>query len=743
MIKDIKIVNVFQFKDAYFDFSEHFNCIRGPNGAGKSNLVNAIRYAILGDVPGRTKKDMIRITDEKITESYVEISLYNPKKEKVIIHRDLLSNNVYFLDQENDKKYTGAMLVLDKICEFFNVVDSKLLEYSFIPQRKLDYYIEMRPSERIKYFGKMFGQEKSEKINNKINEKLARYSEYEIKSKIIDINDKINSLENELSLLEQKIKEITSYINFLLGDSNLEDIKKEREQIELKLKAINIVKEADKNIEFFDRQIKMYDNEMKMVEDKLKNIRNEIELAKKDYNFYLSKKEYYEEQEKLLNKYEQLVAIRFDLEERIKKILHLFRVRIPISVIQAQINRFNIKKYISPSYSKKINRLIEKINKKIWFFDNKINENLQILDSKVCPVCRTVLVGDLELPLKEKIDFFRRKRDKFLHLLKEIKNFNEKIDKAKELVSKREKTREIINREIKTIRHIFKKWGVKNIQNMEIPNLEITRKDVDEYKINLSSSSSKLMFLDSTEKSTKDTVSSILNKLNMINDEKNRLIKLKNEYAELVKNEEEEQLLHKKKKIEQILERVNELMYEYNNVETIITIKKQQITEYEKRKQELEKDLEVFIHLSKLKSVFSTNGAIKIFVENCLKGQQLILNDILEIFDVNFRVRLEDTTFIAMFNDGKEIIDKFLSVGERLILSLGWEISSKISAFGTPPVFVLDEPAAGLDDKNQTILPQVLQMISKFSKYKNFQIFFITHDSLPDEIFDKVILLNK
>jgi ABC-type Mn2+/Zn2+ transport system ATPase subunit len=88
------------------------------------------------------------------------------------------------------------------------------------------------------------------------------------------------------------------------------------------------------------------------------------------------------------------------------------------------------------------------------------------------------------------------------------------------------------------------------------------------------------------------------------------------------------------------------------------------------------------------------------------------------------------------------VLDKYLSVGERLILSFGWEISTKISTFNIPPLFVLDEPASGLDEKNQTIFPEILRMVSKFSKYKNFQIFFVSHENLPDDIFDKIILMS-
>jgi DNA repair exonuclease SbcCD ATPase subunit len=126
-----------------------------------------------------------------------------------------------------------------------------------------------------------------------------------------------------------------------------------------------------------------------------------------------------------------------------------------------------------------------------------------------------------------------------------------------------------------------------------------------------------------------------------------------------------------------------------------------------------------------------------------LERMQVSINDTLELFDAPFRVTAsEDLGFDARFDDGRTVMDRRLSVGERIVLAMAFRITINSTFASSLGVLIMDEPTAGLDEHNLGCLPQALERLRALSDSCGLQILFVTHEPRISHLFDKVIDLS-
>lgn len=734
MISRVKIKNFFQFKDLEVEFAPNFNCIVGANGSGKSNLINSIKYALVGNVNLRTKKDIIRLGTKGDEEASVTLYLLDENKKEVVIYRRIHPNNLVYLEYDGEQFYNHTN-VLEKLCSIFGTHNHEMFEYCFILQRELDKYISMTTNERIKYLSKIFETSVVERINDKINKVILPLPTYEYKIlEIKKLDSEVIKIENEIKELQNINKKITEELKAICGEEEdkinhyIKKITEERNEL-LKLQFLISKKSS------VESEIKKLNNEIEGLEKMLEVKNSTYEKNLNDLNNTLGKfenfkmlMEYYKDQIEIYKKIEKNNELMKEIEEDKKRIVEIFRKR--------------------PKSSKNLSILTQKLNKTIFLLSkittnlavltNKKNDYEKVLNTDICSFCKR--------PIKNDLNFYKSK-DKELNLIYKL------IDKRKKLVSS---LREVKTNLEKQIEESNKRQELKNTLLFMIRQLrekknklykidkhpEVDFEEINKFKKEYDSLDLSIAYYKKYIKELENDIYKIKTmlhtKYNDLNNKKFELEKI-NTFSLMDKN-----LIDRKiSELDEEIKKVTTFLNTLSNNNSLISYMENSIKEKSKNKEELNKKYEKRAYFEKIKKVFSSDGAVKLFVSNRMKVCEDVMNEILNLFDANFRVVCEDVDLKVIFSDSKEINDRFLSVGEKLILSLGWELATKISSFGFPPFLFFDEPAAGLDKDNISLFPEVLKKFKMYSKNKNLQIFIITHDNLSLDIFDKTILLSK
>jgi len=146
-----------------------------------------------------------------------------------------------------------------------------------------------------------------------------------------------------------------------------------------------------------------------------------------------------------------------------------------------------------------------------------------------------------------------------------------------------------------------------------------------------------------------------------------------------------------------------------------------------------------------LRNVFHPNEAPRVVSFTYMQQIEEQVNDVLRLFEAPFSVQIDDALgFTATFYEtGKQMADKRLSVGERIVLSMAFRIAVNATFAGSLGLLILDEPTAGLDEHNLGCLPRALEQLRVLSDERGLQIIFVTHEPRIAGYFDHVIDLGE
>lgn len=88
----------------------HLNMIIGPNGTGKSTIVCAVLLGLGGKLKTLGRADQIgSYVKSGCEQSVIEIELYNPGKENIVIQRQITTDN-HSQFYVNEKNASAAMV---------------------------------------------------------------------------------------------------------------------------------------------------------------------------------------------------------------------------------------------------------------------------------------------------------------------------------------------------------------------------------------------------------------------------------------------------------------------------------------------------------------------------------------------------------------------------------------------------------------------------------------------------------
>lgn len=138
-------------------------------------------------------------------------------------------------------------------------------------------------------------------------------------------------------------------------------------------------------------------------------------------------------------------------------------------------------------------------------------------------------------------------------------------------------------------------------------------------------------------------------------------------------------------------------------------------------------------------------NAPRIVATRNLQRLETAINDLLQIFSVNFLVRVATDgtpSFIAEFYDGRKQSAQRLSVGQKTVLALAFRVAVNAMFAEEIGLLALDEPTAALDAVRVRALAPVLEKLRELSTAKGLQCLLVTHATSLSHLFESTIELE-
>lgn len=133
----------------------------------------------------------------------------------------------------------------------------------------------------------------------------------------------------------------------------------------------------------------------------------------------------------------------------------------------------------------------------------------------------------------------------------------------------------------------------------------------------------------------------------------------------------------------------------------------------------------------------------KLVVQRKLERIMKKANKLLEDLDAPFNVTAGDNLeFIAVKRTGQREAADRLSGAEKAILAIAFRFAVNAVFASELGMMVLDEPTAGLDERNMDVLADVLSRLASVAKRRDQQLIIITHDRRLERSFDQVLTLQ-
>lgn len=148
-------------------------------------------------------------------------------------------------------------------------------------------------------------------------------------------------------------------------------------------------------------------------------------------------------------------------------------------------------------------------------------------------------------------------------------------------------------------------------------------------------------------------------------------------------------------------------------------------------------------HLDEVRTV--CKDLPRVVAEHHFNEMRAKINKTLEEFNLPFRIHQfleKELRFILKFTNGKLMPAERLSGGQRVLFALAVRIVVNSRFAQELGLLCLDEPTAGLDDDGLACLEIALGRLRELSQARGLQVILITHDAGLDGLFDRVIKLQ-
>lgn len=142
--------------------------------------------------------------------------------------------------------------------------------------------------------------------------------------------------------------------------------------------------------------------------------------------------------------------------------------------------------------------------------------------------------------------------------------------------------------------------------------------------------------------------------------------------------------------------------------------------------------------LGPVRDLLHRESAPRFVSQRNLQRIQVVVNEHLERFDTDFRVRADEgLSFVARFNDGRYQPAERLSGGQKVVLALSFRLAVNFM-YSDLGFLSLDEPTAYLDAHHIAGFEPVLNRLREYATSRGLQCIMVTHEQSLAHLFDSV-----
>ncbi|MHB1830485.1 MAG: AAA family ATPase [Candidatus Micrarchaeaceae archaeon] len=293
MINSIELRNWKTHKDTKLDFSKGINILIGQMGSGKSSIMDAISFALFGTFPALQHKrvnvsKLIRNKPEQQADGYVKLTFgvgadtYSIKREIALSGKSTakIEKNGSYLQSQPERVTEEAERILKVDYDLF----SKAV---YSEQNQLNYFLDLRSSERKKQIDGLLGLDKfamaqdnsttlSNRIKDMISDTARMAKEFDLEKARHELGlmrSDLDSLRNERDEAELKIKQHTA------GKAKLEaDMNRLKEQNSRKIYLAKEMEGLKSRINLLESEITSTGSKGLQSRDDAENAKRELQL---------------------------------------------------------------------------------------------------------------------------------------------------------------------------------------------------------------------------------------------------------------------------------------------------------------------------------------------------------------------------------------------------------------------------------------------------------------------------------
>ena len=715
-------------------FTSGLNGIVGHNGAGKSNILEAIKFAISGQLP-RKVEEYIRIGADDVSSVDLYFTDETGTKDYHILRR-LSAPRDARLDTP-DGSIRGHKSIAPYLYEDFGIDFDVLKTIQIVPQENWVSLFRATPSERAVMYRRMFGCEVLEQ-------------------KRVALNDFVKSISAPAGLGEsiKMLKEM---------------LKEKRKQLEA-YKDLPDIQHASQEMEAIKRSKAELEKQFRSIEycDGIKR-----ELAKIDK--YLSDNagadldvEY--DVDSVNSKLDKLRYALISLNQSIKQIEYVKANNVPQikAIVNNIIEAYNTIELLAPKYEPNVS--VEICDAHIFDIDNRLEPLKQAHNE--CPTCGKSLS---EEELEGLIDKYTAEREEWLNLKSKLRADGEVFWNNVGAISG------LWNHKLKPL---LIQWNGDNyIHDKNLLNILGMIKEV-ETPIRFANTTQEILNPSMMLKQVEEMEKALDTYLSDVQHVKEQYTaeeeQATNEYEETkakyeahiqlktnintAKEKKDEYLLYLEKfdtndgltaadvkgrlaLMEVSIQKQFGILNQINKADTLkadIDNLQQRLDSLNVRRAMDQQLLDRKSVLSGVVSMLSPDRFPRYVISTWLRTIEASINNYLAAFGAEFRAEVQDNTdILCKFNDGKKLDATTLSGGQQVVLAIAWRLAlhytfSHSEACG---FLTLDEPTTFLDTDNIDNLVTVMNNIKTIAENNSLQIIVITHSESLLPLFDNVIQL--